>query len=181
MNTSRLPLVLVLATVAYLPGKEAAGDTPLPPPQKKEVWCGSHHYCAVMDSRLRLTTVFKVDGNTRTKLWAMPGWYRVAFLADDGERLVIGHEGINLLPANTENSDILAYFVRKREVVATATLADIVEKSHLRRTASHLNWGEYLGIDEDCRFRVQTVEGKRLWFDVQTGKRVRSADTEATP
>ena len=98
-----------------------------------------------MDPRLRLTTVYKVDGNTRKKLWAMPGWYRVAFLADDGEHLVIGHDGINLLPTNVENSDILAYFVRKGEVVATATLADIVEKSHLRRTASHLLLGRVPG------------------------------------
>lgn len=181
MTTSRIQFVLFLAALACLPGKEVSADTPLPPPQKKEVWCGSHHYCAVMDPRLRLTTVYKVDGNTRTKLWAMPGWYRVAFLADDGEHLVIGHEGINLLPTNVENSDILAYFVRKGEVVATATLADIVEKSHLRRTASHLNWGEYLGIDEDGRFRVKTVEGKRLWFDVRSGKQVLSAVTAAPP
>lgn len=181
MKAPRIRFVLLLAVLACLPGKEVAADTPLPPPQRKEVWCGSHHYCAVMDPRLRLTTVYKVDGNTRTKLWAMLGWYRVAFLADDGEHLVVGHDGINLLPTNVESSDILAYFVRKGEVVATATLADIVEKSHLRRTASHLHWGEYLGIDEDCRFRVQTVEGKRLWFDVQTGKRVPSADNGTSP
>jgi hypothetical protein len=182
MKASRIRFVLLMTLFACLSGTRVLADTLLPPPERKELWCGSHHYCAVMDPRLRLTTVYKVDGTTRKKLWMMPGWFRVAFLADDGEHLVIGHEGGNLLPLTVENSDILAYFVRKGEVVATATLADLVEnKSSLRRTASHYHWGEYLGIDEDCRFRVQTVEGKKLWFEVQTGKRVRSAGTEATP
>ena len=98
MKASRVRLVLMVSLFACLPETRVSADEPLPPPQRKEVWCGSHHYCAVMDPRLRLTTVYKVDGNTRTKLWAMPGWYRVAFLADDGEHLVIGYDGLNLIP-----------------------------------------------------------------------------------
>ena len=182
MKTTRVRFMVFMGLLACLPGSRASADTPLPPPQRKEVWCGSRHYCAVMDPRLRLTTVYKVDGDTRKKLWAMPGWYRTAFLADDGEHLVIGHEGVNLLPLSVESSDILAYFLRRGEVIATVTLSDLIEdKSSLRRTASHYLWGEYLGIDEDCRFRVKTVEGRRLWFDVQTGKQVLSAVTPAPP
>jgi len=182
MTTSRIRFVLFLVVPACLGGQRASADTPLPPPQRKEVWCASHHYCAVMDPRLRLTTVYKVDGTTRKKLWAMPGWFRVAFLADDGEHIVIGHEGINLLPVNIQENDILAYFVRKGEVVATATLSDLLErKSSLRRTASHYHWGQYLGIDEDGRFRVETVEGRKLWFDVQNGKLTRTARGAAAP
>ncbi len=42
-------------------------------------------------------------------------------------------------------------------------------RSQQRRIVSHLNWGSYLGFDEAGRYAIETVEGRRLAFDVTTG------------
>jgi hypothetical protein len=108
----------------------------------------------------------------------VPGWFRVAYLADDGEHLVIGHEGINLLPLNLDKNDILIYFVKRGEVVKTVTVSELVKnRSRLKRTASHLLWGSYLGIDEDGHFGVETVEARSLYFDVTTGEIAKAASS----
>lgn len=167
----RLVLGLLSCVFCLVEGTVATADTPLPPPAKKEVWSGNHFYCAVMDPASNLTTVYHVRDGERTKLWSMLGWFRVAYLSGDGEHLVVGHNGGNLLPLNVKDDDIMAYFVRKGEVIHTLTLHDIVKsKDAMKRTASHYHWGEYLGIDEDGRFRVQTLDNTRLFFDTQTGK-----------
>lgn len=152
----------------------AWADAPLPPPAVKEVWSGSHYYLAVMDPDTNLTTVYFTGNQPRKKLWTMLGWYRVAFLSGDGEHLVVGHEGGNLLPLDVQDDHIMAYFVRRGEVIAMLRLADLVKNpAGLRRTASHYLWGNYLGIDEDGRFRVETLDGKRHYFDTTTGKLVK--------
>jgi hypothetical protein len=149
----------------------AIADTPLPPPAKKEIWSGNHYYCAVMDPASNLTTVYHVDGGKRTKLWAMLGWFRVAYLSGDGEHLAICHNSGNLLPLGIKDDDILVYFVRKGEVIHALTFHDIVkDRSVLKRTASHYLWGDFLGINEDGLFRVQTLDKTRMFFDMRTGK-----------
>lgn len=172
MHAIRIAVLLLLAGCLSLADTSVAwADTPLPPPAKKEVWSGNHYYCAVMDPGTNLTTVYFTGNQPRKELWSMLGWYRVAFLSGDGEHLVVGHRGSNLLPLNVTDDCIMAYFVRKGEVIATLRLGDLIKnKSSLKRTASHYLWGSYLGIDEDGRFRVETVEGKKLYFDTTTGK-----------
>lgn len=174
MNATRMSALAVGAWCLCLALEiTVLADKPLPPPAKKEVWSGNHFYCAVMDPRSNLTTVYHVRGDRREKLWTMVGWFRVAYLSGDGEHLVIGHDGMNLVPLDIREDDIMAYFVRKGEVIATLRMRDLVKKkSSLKRTASHFHWGSYLGIDEDNRFRVETVEGKKLYFDATTGKAV---------
>ena len=34
---------------------------------------------------------------------------------------------------------------------------------------SHDNWGHYLGFDQAGRYVIETVEGRRIAFDVRTG------------
>jgi hypothetical protein len=170
-----LGLCLVLETLA-------TADTPLPPPAKKEIWSGNHFYCAVMDPASNLTTVYHVRDGKRIKLWSMLGWFRVAYLSGDGEHLVVGHNGGNLLPLNVTDDDIMAYFVRKGEVIHTLTLHDLVKsKAAMKRTASHYHWGEYLGINEDGLFRVQTLDNTRMFFDTRTGKLERSTTVPLAP
>lgn len=168
--------VLLLVGFSALASGPSLADTPLPPPQKKEVCSNNKQFCAEMDPRTRLTTVFAVKHGSREKKWAMPGWFRLAYLADDGEHLVIGHEGINLLPLDLNKEDILIYFIKRGEVVNTVTVSEVVKnKSSLKRTASHLLWGSYLGIDQDGHFGIETVEGRSLYFDVTTGRIAKTA------
>ncbi|MDY0166636.1 MAG: hypothetical protein RBS80_08845 [Thermoguttaceae bacterium] len=171
-------LVLLLVGFGALASGPSFADSPLPPPQKKDVWSNSKHFCAEMDPRTRLTTVYSVTNGSRERKWAMPGWFRVAYLADDGEHLVIGHEGINLLPLDLNKDDILVYFVKKGQVVHTLPVSEVIKnKSSLKRTASHLLWGSYLGIDKEGHFGIDTVEGRSLYFDVTTGELAKAASS----
>lgn len=171
-------LVSLLIVFSVLASGSSFADSPLPPPQKKDVWSGNKQFCAEMDPRTRLTTVFAVQHGSRERKWSMPGWFRVAYLADDGEHLVIGHEGINLLPLNLDKNDILIYFVKRGEVIKTVTVSELVKnRTSLKRTASHLLWGSYLGIDEDGHFGVETVENRSLYFDVTTGEIAKAASS----
>ncbi|MHB1038146.1 MAG: hypothetical protein ACYC35_27670 [Pirellulales bacterium] len=149
-------------------------DTPLPPPEVKEVWSPNKKFCAVMEPKASTTTVYRVEGDgKRTKQWAMPGWFRVAHLADDGEHLVVGNGGINLLPLNVTKNETMIEFYKKGKLVKTVTLGTLLKnQSSLKRTVSHYLWGNYLGLDDKGRYVVETVEGRKLAFDVTTGKTV---------
>ena len=54
--------------------------------------------------------------------------------------------------------------------LAAAALGEVMSgSSNLRRSVSHLNWGSYLGFGEAGHHAIETVEGRRLAFDVTTG------------
>jgi hypothetical protein len=46
------------------------------------------------------------------------------------------------------------------------------DPSNLQRSVSHLNWGSYLGFDEAGHYAIETVEGRRLSYDVISGRLV---------
>jgi hypothetical protein len=122
-----------------------------------------------MDPAMRTTTV----SQGRRVLWTMPGWFRVAALADDGAHLVVGHEGMNLLPLDAGASTVIVTFYRRGDVVRKVTLAQVMgDLSNLERSVSHLVWGYYLGFDAQGHYAIETVEGRRLAFDVTTGRLV---------
>lgn len=164
-------VVLIGVSAGSLP-PVARADTPLPPPKLKEISSPNQEYCAVLDPRKMTTTVFRVaaDGK-RTQFWQMYGWFRVVDLADDGEHLIVGHSGMNLLPLNVEKDDILIYFIRRGEIIKTASLQELIRRpANLKRTASHYLWGSYGGLDQDGRYVVETVEDRTIRFDVRTGE-----------
>ena len=161
---------VMLGMLASGSGGAARADEPLPPPETKTVWSANRAWCAVMDPRTDVTTVYRVEeGDRRTVSWAMIGWYRVAYLADDGVHLVIGHPGINLLPRDARETDVLLYFVHRGELTRAVPLRDVLPFSKLKPTVSHLLWGSYVGLDAEGRMVVKTVEEKVLRYDVATG------------
>lgn len=177
-TTGLLLFILTITIPATL-----LADGPLPPPAIKEVWSPNKLFCAVMDPKTMTTTIFRIEGDPgnlerevkRNKQWAMHGWFRVAHLADDGEHLIIGHDGINLLPLDVTKNEPLIRFFKKGKRINVVTLGELVEdQSSLKRTVSHLCWGSYLGLVEG-HYAVETVEGRKLIFDVTTGKPLRPA------
>jgi len=171
-TTSLLLLILFITIQATL-----LADTPLPPPKTKEVWSPNKKFCAVMEPDSATTTIFRVENDgKRTKSWAMQGWFRVAHLADDGEHLIVGHGGINLLPLNVTKDEPMIRFFKKEKLINTVTLGELLkDQSSLKRTVSHYLWGSYLGLDEKGHYVVKTVEERTLAFDVTTGKPVMPA------
>jgi|GEM_PF-748743 len=167
-------LVLPVASCLALASAPAArADAPLPPPAPHTARSPSKAVEAESDPVTGLTTVFRVVGGTREKAWSMPGWYRALHVADDGEHLVLGFDGLNLLPRNAPDTLVVLRFVRRGEVVAVRTVRDVVrDRALLRPIASHLLWRNGEGFDAEGRFVVETTDGARQVFDVATGTRV---------
>ena len=146
-----LPLLITVLVITA----SARADSPLPPPTLK--------------------TVFRVSGEQRQKLWAMPGRFRVAGLKNDGKHLVTGYDGVNLLSLRHAPDEVLLRFFRGGTLIKNVTLREIIrDRARLQRTASHYYWGNYLGFDLAGRYRVETVEGRRLIFDAATGRIVKA-------
>ena len=85
---------LVIAAVT-LAAVSAGGDTPLPPPSKVTAMSPNGAIRAVSDPRAGTRIE---DVKRQTVLWRLPGWHRSIFVADDGRHLVIGYDGLNLIP-----------------------------------------------------------------------------------
>lgn len=171
----RRALLLALLAALLVTARASVGlaDAPLPPPELKTLWSASRAWCAVMEPRAGITTVYRVEaGDRRTVSWAMMGWHRVAWLSDDGVHLVVGHPGVNLLPTDARESDVLLYFVERGALVGTVRLGEVVPLVALKRTASHLLWGSYEGLDAQGRLVLRTVQERVLRFDPSTGRRV---------
>ena len=117
-------------------------DEPLPPPQMQEVRSPSKQFCAVLTPKSMTTVIYKMSENgSRKELWRMKGWFRVAHLADDGDHLVVGNDGINLLPLNVTKDEPMILFYRQGKLLSTVTLGDLLAKfSSLERTVSHYHW-----------------------------------------
>jgi hypothetical protein len=153
----------------------ARADRPLGPPARREIPSRNGAFVAVTDPAAETTTVYRTGPlGTRVREWAMVGWFRVAHLADDGQHLVIGYPGANLLPLDATPDTVVLHFVRRGEQLAEVTLGELLPMNRLDRTVSHLAWRGQEGFDEDGAFRVETVDGKTHRFD-GTGRRLPSA------
>ena len=168
----RAMVLLLTAFPLLTAGGWLLADEPLPPPEVCEVWSTGKQFCAVMDPKASRTTVYRIGDGKRCEQWAMQGWFRVAYLADDGDHLIVGHGGINLLPLDVTAREPMIWFYKRGKLIATVTLGELLKKqSSLRRTVSHYEWGNCLGLDKEGHFVVKTVEDRVLAFDVATGKR----------
>jgi hypothetical protein len=159
----------VLAFVAIL-GASAAADAPLPRPGLASVCSPSGAYCALMDPRSWTTRVYR-SGNPSGVLWSMPGWFRLAALTDDGETLIAGYDGLNLLPLDYRRDQVILAFYRRGALLEAVPLEEVIaDFASLERTLSHYQWGHYLGFDDEGRYVIETVEGRRIAFDGATGE-----------
>ena len=100
----------------------------------------------------------------------MPGWHRVAFMADDGRHAVTGYDG-TLLPLDySPDVAVLTFWRDGSPVRAVALSALVKDLRKLQRTASHYRWGDYVGFNAAGHFVVSTVERPKVVFDVATGR-----------
>lgn len=160
--------VLLLVTLFPL---SAFGDEPLAPPSLKIECSPGSSVCAEMDPH-QGTTVFRQVNGDRVVLWKMPGWFRVAFVADDGKHLVTGYAGWNLLARRDPNETMLNFW-REGRLLRSVSLKELLpDLNRLEKTVSHWHWGNYVGFDRNGQFVVETVDGKRHRYDVSTGEKV---------
>jgi len=145
-------------------------DQPLPAPFDQRINSPNKRYYALLSAREKRTVAY--DASTKTRLWEMGGWFRVAALADDGEHFVTGYDGVNLIPANYDPKMAMLTFYRNGKPFRSITLEELVpDLSKLQSTTSHVYWGYYAGF-ENGLYRVDTVDRGTLLFDPKTGELV---------
>lgn len=165
--------MLQILQLLLLWASPAAADAPKRPPATYRVHSPNGAYFAEVDATRKRTTIFQAAA-PKKPLWSVEGWFRVAALANDGQTLVTGYDGVNLLPAGFSDEQVLLTFHRPGGPVKTVTLRQLVpDRNKLRKTASHYYWGEYLGFDPQGRYRVKTATGEIIAFDPATGERTR--------
>ena len=58
-------------------------------------------------------------------------------------------------------------------MIRRVTLGEVMSGlPNLQRSVSHLIWGRYPRFDEAGHYAIETVEGRRLAFDVTSGRMV---------
>jgi hypothetical protein len=160
-----------LALLAALFGicRPLEADSPLRPPAKFTVCSPNHAFCAVADPAAGSVSVLARGASF--PVWSLKGWHRQIFLADDGDHLVIGPEGLDLLPLETRPGDPLLVFMKRTAVVRVVPVGELFARvSSLPRTASHYAWGRIAGISARGQLVVQLVNGRRLAYNVFTGR-----------
>ncbi|MNM34988.1 hypothetical protein D3C81_456500 [compost metagenome] len=158
-----------LALIVAFLAAPALADTPLPPPEKQTICSPSGNACATSDPATNFTLVS--SHASRQMPWTIPGWHRWLFVSDDGESVVVGYGGMNLVPVDVTLKEPVFLFYNKGKLVRTVTLGDLYErKSQLRRTISHFDWAHIPGINQANQLVVELVNGKKVAFAVSTGQ-----------
>lgn len=129
-------------------------------------------YFAVPGSDQQSTVVFKRLGRKkREKLWEAPVWSPAAYLADDGDHLVIAYEGGNLLSHRYQFDQVMVSFYRRETMIKSVSLNEIIlDGTRLEVSDSGVQWGFFVGLIGSTKFALDTVERRRLIFDIATGK-----------
>lgn len=167
---ARAPFVQILMAMFVT---SAVADEPLDAPQGYTVCSPSGVFCADLDPQKAITRVYR-RGQDADDLWVMDGWFRQAALADDGKTLVIGYDGLNLLPLDYHEDDSILWIYYRGRLIRAVALSEVIEDfSSLQRTVSHYLWGHYVGFDEEGRYVIETVEGRSIAIDVTTGEVVK--------
>jgi hypothetical protein len=134
-------------------------DEPLPPPTRKTIWSNNRRFFAVTDPKDWTTTIYRATPDGKgSKSWAMVGYLRYAWLADDGEHLVadaLGGDG--LVPLDYDKGHVVLYFLRRGELINKLTIGQVQvigDLPKLGHTASHYSWGYPVGFDQDGHFVI---------------------------
>lgn len=162
-------LVLLAAVIAALgAARSLSADAPLPPPSPIEVCSPNGRFCAVADPAKKSIAVRAAK--EATPLWSLPEWHRSFGLSNDGEVLVVGPDGLNLLPLGVGPGEPILRFYRRGKLIRAVVLRDLFpDLKLLQRTVSHLAWGSLQGVSPQDQLRVELVTGKRLAFSMATG------------
>ncbi|MCP5520186.1 MAG: hypothetical protein H7A46_01400 [Verrucomicrobiales bacterium] len=163
MRISVFPTVLMFLCCA----SAIRADEPLAPPSRYEVKSSSHKFVATIDPKSGVRV--SAAGSSQA-LWTSTNWFRVAFLADDGEHLVTGYDGMNLIPQDYTKDLVLISFWRRDKKIRDVTVGELFPDARiLQKTVSHYNWGSITTITNGAAV-VRRCDGKVMRFDVTTGR-----------
>ncbi len=151
-------------------------DEPLPPPADYSISSQNNKFEAFFDVKNDFTFVYKIEKVkrkvTKTKLWEMPGWYRNAFLSNDGENSIAVYDGANLLELDYKVNQVMISFYQQGKLLNEIRLNQLIKNpvpENLERTVSHYKWVSTHGLNNKQIFEVNTAAKKRFLFDIKTG------------
>lgn len=110
----------------------------------------------------------------RTKwLWSMEGSYQEGWLSDDGEYFVGCYEGLNFLPLSFTKDLIILSFFKHGMLMGSVRLDQLItDFSKLKKVDSKYRWSKYIGLNACGLIAGETIEGKKIVFDIATGSPV---------
>ena len=164
--------ILICVQVSAMPPILSA-DAPKAAPRDVKVYSPHKKFYAVSFFGPQKTAVFPPTPARTTPRWEIPGYFPVLFLSDDGEHLVVGYPGGNILDADAPPSAPFLTFYEHGRQVARLTIADIFPHlDALPKSTSGTPWGDFWGFEGPTRFGIVLHDDKKLWFDARTGKRL---------
>lgn len=140
----------------------------------------NHRFFAAPGPDRRSTVVFKrVGKREKERLWEAPTWSPAEYLTNDGEYLVTGYAGSNLLEHHYDLDEAMVSFYRRGTLINTVRLREIIrDTKHLEPSDDGVQWGFFVGLIGPTRFALDTVEHRRFIYDVTNGTVV---DVKSTP
>ena len=144
-------------------------DTPLPKPETFHVCDKTVTYCASLNPE-EGTRVYRMEGKSRSKeLYEVPSWSRSAALSEDGEYLIIGYSGLNLVPKDVKRSEVMVTIWKNGIKHKEIKLGQIIRRwSSLKETVSHYQWGGISDLIGENLY-LDTVEGGVV-INIETGE-----------
>jgi hypothetical protein len=117
-----------------------------------------------------ITPVYRVGKPRDTEIYRLPGSQPTTFVSDDGDYAVVGNIGNNVLPAGVRPDEPMLRFYYRARLIKTVVLQDLIANIPAARgSGPSWLWGTYEGFFGTREFMVDTIEGRRLTYDVSTG------------
>jgi hypothetical protein len=132
-------------------------------------------FYALPHPKKAITPVYRVGKPHDTEIYRLPGSEPTTFVSDDGDYAVVGNIGNNLLPADVRPDEPMLRFFYRARLIKTVVLQDLIAHIAAARGSSpRWTWGTYEGFFGAHEFMVDTIEGRRITYNVSTGIIVKS-------
>lgn len=144
----------------------------------EEIYSPNKRFYAFADLDKKNTSIYEVimreNIGRRKKFWAMDGCFEMLGLLNDGKHLVLGYRGTNMIPIDYKKDQVMLSFINRGNLINRIRLNQLItDFSKLQKINSGYYWGRYLGLNSAGYYVIQSVEGKRMLFDVKTGKPIK--------
>lgn len=163
----------------------------------EQIYSPNKKFIAVADFDRKITSVnklmcqkFERGSNKYCRqeiFWTMDGCYEMLGLSNDGEHLVVGYKGLSILPLNYKEDQVMLSFFHRGALENRVSLHQFISNFSklertatgyrsnfftIERTAAGNRWGKYVGLNAAGHYVIEDAEGKKMFFDVRTGKTV---------
>jgi len=134
----------------------------------------------VRDTTVVYEEILRGNIGKKEERWETAGCRELLAVSDDGECLVTGYRGMDLLPLGRNEDVVMLSFFRLGECVKQVRLKELVpDSSALLRSAYGCSWGAYRGLNDAGHYVVETAGGEEVAFDPKSGERVTFPSAEA--